>query len=237
MTSFFKKALKVLGIIIEIPLFPLAFLIGIFLPDKATDIIILGPKRSGKSTLWKGLGGIEKVIPSTQYEPINSFDITRPNGSVVKISASADIGGEDEYVGDYYGQLIKEGTFIYYLVDSNDVSIPSKMQRVRSDLVKIDQVVKEKDIKEKIGFKFILTNFYDYTKNNPNSNEYDLYRSFLKGLEKSKGRGVIGSRLKDDKIMSNDAVNRIIMVAELDEEKAKELGKNYIDIIKNEIGE
>ncbi len=231
MSKFFKQALDVLETIIAVPFIPFLLLIGLFLPDKASYIVILGPKRSGKSNLWKDLGGIEEVKANTGYEPIQSFEIKRSNGTTVKISETADIGGEDEFVGDYYDRLIKEDTFIYYLVDSNDVTVPSKMQRVRSDLLKIDKTVKEKGIKEKVGFKFILTHYYDYSRNNPNSNEYDLFRLFLKGLEKSKGKGVIGSRLKDDNLKD------IMMVAELDEMKAKELGKDYIEVIKNEIGE
>ncbi|MCR5325440.1 MAG: hypothetical protein K6E37_01670 [Bacteroidales bacterium] len=230
MASFFRKALDVLETIITIPFFPILFLIGLFLPDKANSIVILGTKYSGKTTLWKELGGIEEVRPNTNWEPVQSFEINRSNGTKVKISETADIGGEDWAVGDYYGRLIKEDTFIYYLVDSNDVSLSSKMQRVRSDLIKIDKIVKEKGIKERIGFKFILTHFYDYTKTHPNSNEYDLYRLFLKALDKSKGRGVIGSKL------GNDKISEVMMVAELDEEKAKKLGKDYIGIIRNEIG-
>lgn len=229
MASLFRKTLDVLETIIAIPFVPFLLLIGLFLPNEANSIVILGTKRSGKSTLWKGLGGIETVKANTSIEPVKSFDIVRKDGSKVTVSETYDIGGEDELVANY-GLIIKEDTFIYYLVDSNEVTVPSKMTRIRSDLVKIDKVVKEKGIEEDFGFKFILTHFYDYTKKNPKSGEYDLYRLFLKGLEKSKGRGVIGSRLTDENF------NKIMMVAELDEKKAKKLGKDYIDIIKNEIG-
>lgn len=230
MSSFFRNALDVLETIIAIPLIPIILLIDMFLPDKANSIVLLGTKCSGKSTLWKELGGIEEVRANTNWEPVQSFEITRSNGTKVKISETADIGGEDFVVGDYYGRLIKEDTFIYYLVDSNDVSSSSKMQRVRSDLIKINKIINEKGIEENIGFKFILTHFYDYMKNNPNSTEYNLYRLFLKAIEKSKGRGVIGSKLSDEKL------SEVMMVAELNEKKAKKLGKDYIDIIRNEIG-
>ncbi len=217
--------------ILSIPFLPLVLLIGLFLPDDAKNIAILGPKRAGKSTLWLGLGGVKEYRPNTQgIEHISSFTITRADGTPVEISETYDIGGEDEFVSNY-GMLLKEETFIYYLVDANKVSSPEYMARVRSDLVKIDKTVKQKQIPEdKIGFKFILTHYYDYTKNNPRNSEDELYRVFLNSLEKSKGRGVIGKRIDEDKY------KKIMMVAELEPKYAAELGKNYIDIIKNEIG-
>ena len=219
-----------LGVLIA-PIAPFLLLISCFLPDEAKNIAILGPKRAGKSTLWLGLGGVNEYIPNTPgIEPIKSFSITRADGTTVVISDSYDIGGEDEYVSNY-GMLIDKGTFIYYLVDANKVSSPEYMTRVRSDLVRIDKTVKEKKISDdELGFKFILTNYYDYTKNNPRNSEYELYRVFLNSLKKSEGRGVIGERINENEF------EKIMMVAELEPKHAAELGKNYIDIIKNEIG-
>ena len=159
MASLFRKTLDVLETIIAIPFVPFLLLIGLFLPNEANSIVILGTKRSGKSTLWKGLGGIETVKANTSIEPVKSFDIVRKDGSKVTVSETYDIGGEDELVANY-GLIIKEDTFIYYLVDSNEVTVPSKMTRIRSDLVKIDKVVKEKGIEEDFGFKFILTHIF-----------------------------------------------------------------------------
>lgn len=229
MKHFFGKVFEALLITISFPVvLILLFLFGL-LPDKANNVVIVGTKRSGKTTLWKDLGGIKTVKPNTSTDRIESFVVTRKNGTKVTVSETYDMGGENEYVASYGSIIDKDDTFIYYLVDSNEVKDPSKMTRIRSDLLKIDKIVKEKGF-EKIGFKFILTHFYDYVEKNPGSSEYDLYRQFSKGLEKSKGRGVIGSRLSDANY------NRIMMVAELDEKKAKKLGKDYIDIIKNEIG-
>lgn len=229
MANFFKKALEFIEEVLTIPFIPLLLLIGLLLPNKAKSIVILGPKRSGKSTLWQGLGGVETVRVNTQMEPIQSFEITRSNGTKVKISETYDVGGEDYFVGEY-GHLIKDGTFIYYLVDSNTICSSATMARVRSDLVKFDKVAKEKSIKN-LGFKYILTHYYDYTINNPGKSEYELYRVFLNGLENSKGRGIIGDRLVKDE----DCYD-IMMVAELDKGKARKLGINYIDYLKNEIG-
>lgn len=228
MANFFKKALEFIEEVFTIPFIPLLLLIGLLLPNKAKSIVILGPKRSGKSTLWQGLGGVETVI-NTQMEPIQSFEITRSNGTKVKISETYDIGGEDYLVGEY-GRLIKDGTFIYYLVDSNTICSSATMARIRSDLVKFDKVAKEKSIKN-LGFKFILTHYYDYTINNPEKSEYELYRVFLNGLENSKGRGIIGDRLA-----KAEDCHDIMMVAELDKGKARKIGINTIDYLKNEIG-
>ena len=162
-STFFEKALKTLDEILQIPFYPfllLIDLIDLLFPDKAKNIIILGTKRSGKSTLWKGLGGIQSVRANTRLEPIRSFVITRKDGSKVTISETYDIGGEEENVKDY-SRIIKEEPFIYYLVNSNEVSDPTTMKQVRSNLVKIEKVLKEKGI-EKFGFKYILTCFYDF---------------------------------------------------------------------------
>lgn len=229
MAGFFKKALEFLTEVIAIPFIPFLLLIGLLLPKKAKSIVILGTKRAGKTTLWEGLGGIETIRANTSVEPIQSFEITRSDGTKVTISETYDIGGEDDFVGEY-GRIIKDGTFIYYLVDSNEIRSSATMARIRSDLVKFDKVAKEKSIKN-LGFRFILTHYYDYTKNNPGKSEYDLYRAFLKGLEKSKGRGIIGDRLEK----AEDYYD-IMMVAELDKKKARKIGTNYIDYIKNEIG-
>ncbi|MBR5174801.1 MAG: hypothetical protein IKW89_02595 [Bacteroidales bacterium] len=208
----------------------LYIIIGLLFPSKAKSIAIIGTKWAGKTTLWKGLGGIKEYKPNTQVEPIQSFTITRANGTTVVISHTYDIGGEDDYVCEYE-KLIKEDTFIYYLVDANRITLHDYLVRVRSDLVKIDKIVKSKKIPEdKLGFKFIITHYYDYTKSNPFNSEYELYRQFLNGLKGSEGRGVIGKRL------TVDNYSKIMMVAELDPQKAAYLKKNYIDIIKNEIG-
>lgn len=216
--------------IISIPFWPLFLLIGLLIPDKAKNIIILGTKEAGKTTLWLGLGGIKEYKPNTLVEPIQSFTITRADGTQVVISETKDIGGEDWNVPNY-DELIKEETFIYYLVNSNKITFHDYMVRVRSDLLKINKTMKDKGIPEDtIGFKFLLTHYYDYKQNNPRNNEHELYRQFWNELRKIEGKGAIGKRLTAEKYEEK------MMVVELDSRKAAILGKNYIDIIKNEIG-
>lgn len=225
-----SKFSDILWTIIGIPFAPLFLLIGLFVPDKAKSIIILGTKEAGKTTLWLGLGGIKEYQPNTQVEPIQSFTITRADGTTVVISETYDIGGEDEFVPNY-DKLIKEETFIYYLVNSNKITFHDYMTRIRSDLLRINKSVKDKGIPEdKIGIKFLLTHYYDYRQYNPRNSEHELYRQFWNELRKLEGRGAIGKKL------TSDDYEKVMMVAELDPHKAGLLGKKYIDIIKNEIG-
>lgn len=228
--SKFSDFLLDISLVSLFPLFPIFFLIGLFFPDKAKNIIILGTKEAGKTTLWLGLGGIKEYLPNTHLEPIQSFTITRADGTTVVISETYDVGGEDEFVCNY-DKLIKEETFIYYLVNANKITFHDYMTRVRSDLLKINKTAKDKNIPDdKIGVKFLLTHYYDYRHNNPGNSEHELYRQFWNELRKIEGRGAIGKRLT-----SHD-FEKVMMVAELDSPKAAILGKNYIDIIKNEIG-
>ena len=205
------------------------FLKNIFLPTKSAYIVILGTKRAGKSTLWKGLGGIKEVKANTGFgEPVGTFKFKRANGTTVRILDATDIGGEDDKV-PMFGRLLKEGCYIYYLVDSNDVSSPSGMKRVRSDILRLSNDIKNKQIRN-FGIKFLLTHFYEYRQNNPTTGEDELYNQFYQALYKSKGRGAIGEKLDTDEYES------LMMIAELDENKAAKLGIDSINKIKNEIG-
>lgn len=208
-------------------------------PRKAAKLAVLGPKDSGKSTLWKALGGITEAKPNTLYEPVPSFVMTRVDGTKVRITETHDIGGDDDGMAGLYSlyeNLIDEGTFIYYMVplieaESKKVSFPKIMTRVRSDLLKISKVVTEKQIK-KFGLKFLLTHLYDFKIQNPACDEQMLCLQFLKEIEKSKRKGPVGEKLSN----YGKELSDIVMVAELDETKAQILGKNYIEEIKNEIG-
>lgn len=201
----------------------------LFSPSKTANLVILGTKGTGKTTLWKGLGGLSVVKSNTTIEPVRSFKFVRTNGTEVKVSSTYDIGGEVDFVA-YYGDLIINDCFVYYLVDSTKVRDKDYMVRIRSDIRKLNKVLNDKGI-TKFGIKFLLTHFYKYQlENSKTCSEYDLYREFANGLGKSKGKGLIGERLSEKDY-------QIIMLAvELNEKKAQKLGKNYVEIIKNEIG-
>lgn len=188
------KWYEILAIIICVPFWPIVILLSLFASD-AKSIVILGHKNSGKSTLWEALGGIPEAKPNTSVDKIQSFEITRSDGSVVVISETMDIGGEDEYV-PLYESLIKEGSFIYYLVDATRLEEEDLIRRVRSDLTKINNVVKNKGIsKDSLGIKFLLTHYDNYKNSHPESNEHRLYYQFYKSIVTMKNKGLLADKI------------------------------------------
>ncbi len=142
---------------------PIITLLLALIPNKASSIAILGGKKVGKTTLWHRLGGLENAAPDTSFKTVPEFEVERPNGNIVNIKQQYDIGGEDDYVGEY-GRLIKPNTFIFYLVDSTIIDSNEYIKRIRSDLKKIGIVInrlcKDKNLKCKpkdFGFKILLT--------------------------------------------------------------------------------
>ena len=98
--------------------FVIGAIIGVLLPSKACSIAILGSKGAGKSTLWEQLQGIfadENYRPTVGIENVNQFTINY-DGKEKVIAKSKDFGGGDDVV-KYYGEVITEGTFIYYLIN------------------------------------------------------------------------------------------------------------------------
>jgi energy-coupling factor transporter ATP-binding protein EcfA2 len=211
------KWYEILLIIIGVPFWPLFLIISLFVSD-AKSIVILGHKNSGKSTLWEALGGIPEAKPNTPVDKIQSFEITRSDGSVVEVSETMDIGGEDEYV-PLYESLIKEGSFIYYLVDANRLEEEDLIRRVRSDLTKINNVVKKKGIsKDSIGIKFLLTHYDSYKISHPESNEHRLFYQFYNKIVTMKNKGLLADRITPEQyekvmgtvnLMDERDINRI----------------------------
>lgn len=110
-------------------------------PDKKTTrIAILGLKASGKTTLWNGLRGARfssdyKVTGKQTYkQEIGSFTIEK-GGKELTIEENLDIGGDNVWVREY-NNLIKDGTFVFYLVKASDKSLESK-RSIRSRVQKI----------------------------------------------------------------------------------------------------
>lgn len=123
----------------------IAIIVILATPDKKTTrIAILGLKASGKTTLWNGLRGArfssdyqvtgKQTGKQTGKEEIGSFTIEK-DGKEITIEKGSDIGGGRDWVL-YYDDLIKDGTFIFFLVDATNISSESRKD-IRSRVQKI----------------------------------------------------------------------------------------------------
>lgn len=130
----------------------------LFKPSKQTKkIAILGIKGAGKTTLWNGLRGNIDVDPvTTHYQKIEEFSIKRGKDEV-KVASTQDIGGGDLYVPSY-DELIKDRTFIYFLVDINTVK--ENKDAIRARLYKIFNIINgdnDENVKIGCGIKILVT--------------------------------------------------------------------------------
>lgn len=129
---------------------------------KTKHIIILGSKGSGKTTLWSQLQGkILDLAPlPTDQNKIESFKI-KSNGRTVKVPATKDLGGSNDWVNSYESIINKDGTFIYYLVDLKNLHEKKMALEIRARLQKISNIIKEKKLND-CGLKLLLTNKKTY---------------------------------------------------------------------------
>jgi hypothetical protein len=136
-------------------------------PSKKTRrIVILGLKAAGKTTLWNALRGRLNVIPeSTLVENIEKFTI-KDGDRCVEIAATKDIGGGKDQVRHYYDELIKDGTFIYFLVDINSIS--KNKDDIKARLYKMRDVLKGGNggtKKSDCGYQILATHKDTFLKN------------------------------------------------------------------------
>lgn len=131
----------------------------IFEPSPSVDtrnIIILGLKGCGKTTMWRRLRG-EKPQKGTEtptsQNQIESFTVSGSNGRTVRISSTRDIGGGDDFVKQY-DSLIENGTMVYFLVDL--CTLEENIRVINARVKKILIVAKEKNL-EKIGLQIVAT--------------------------------------------------------------------------------
>ena len=171
------------------------------------SIVILGSKGAGKTTLWNGLQG--KMNPtnyeSTGEEEIKSFVFESDSGKEIMIQNTRDYGGDDIWV-EYYENLIKEGTFIYYLIDLCRLEATKK--EVRARIVKIEQIIKDKKYNN-CGLKILATNL---KKSNLNENEVPGkikeclgFNSLKKKIQNIK----IDDRIMPVELTNNDYIKKI----------------------------
>jgi len=181
--------------------------------QETKTIAILGLKGSGKTTLWKRLRNEEchkgEEYPTQKTEHFKDFK----TGNKL-ILQPCDIPGDSEVVDEYYRELIKEGTFIYYLIDINSLSDKDTKKKNTSRLLKIAKILKENSEIKNIGFNLIIT-CYDEKKNGTKEearkqvlssvNSSSLWGKVMEILKKSKTKNVIEitkiGDLFDDKFM------------------------------------
>lgn len=143
------------------------------------SICIIGTKGAGKTTLWKKLGaGVHSDSTSATTETtvsnIEQFTLETDSGSVI-ISETKDVGGEDRYV-EIYNQLIKEDSFVFFLVSALELKKNDKLINAR--LKKISDIIKGFP-EDSIGFCLIITHMDECLNNNTsydiNSRRFEKY--------------------------------------------------------------
>jgi len=171
------------------------------------SIVILGMKGAGKTTLWDKLMKKTGGKLDTQVEKINSFNIS-VNGRTVKIESTKDIGGGDDFIRQgIWDSLIKQNSFVYFLIDLNHID----KDEINIRLKKIKAILENKDVdqKKEFGFKIIGTHYDTY--GNGKSKETVKYE-LIKKLD----------------IKDTNEISERIMIADL-------FNSNDVTIIENEI--
>ena len=172
--------------------------------NECVSIAIFGSKGAGKTTLWSKLQGVfedKEYHPTLGTEDVNQFTIEY-NGKRKVITKSKDFGGGDDVVR-YYGDIIKEDTFVYYLIDLT--TLEKFRRETRARLQYLSQVVKQKQLKDKVRLRLVATHYRDYLRNNPGKTRPDVIHELA---------SVIGlNNIRDVKIEER------IMVAELTEKE------------------
>lgn len=129
-----------------------------YISVKTKNIIILGSKGSGKTTLWSQLQNkILNLSPApTDIKRVEKFKISA-NGKTILVPSTKDIGGGNDWVNSYSSIINKDGTYIYYLVDLTNLHEKNMALEIRARLIKISSIIKEKKLKD-CGCKLLLTN-------------------------------------------------------------------------------
>lgn len=197
---------------VVIALAAIAIKIGSSPSPETRSIVITGSSGSGKTTLWQQLRN--KIPPRdhayTDAEYIESFYI-KIGDRTVKIEATKDLGGADFYFLDYE-KLIKEGTFVYFLVDLT--RIEDTKNEIRARIQKIAQIITDNGYKH-CGIKLLAT-FYDEYASNNNYSKSQAVAYVKQTLEVR--------TIKDIKINIDECILAVNL-----------LDKSDIEIIKNEI--
>lgn len=145
--------------------------------NECVSIAIFGSKDAGKTTLWSQLQGVFKdknYRPTLGTEDVNQFTIEY-NGKRKVITKSKDFGGGDDLV-KYYGDIIKEDTFVYYLIDLTQLE--KNRQETRARLQELSYVISQKQLED--GIHLVATHYREYSNNHPDGTHdsaiYELKR-------------------------------------------------------------
>lgn len=142
------------------------FLGGSFAPTpKTRNIVILGSKGAGKTTLWHRLQGVEDLNDSpknTSQEKIKSFKIDVSDRSVL-VSDTVDYGGDDKWATSYENIICNDGTFVYFLVDLLELHEHEEemYKQIRGRLALVSNICRQKKLKD-CGCKILATNKRKY---------------------------------------------------------------------------
>lgn len=149
--------------------------------SQTKSVVILGRKASGKTTLWNRLRGynFNKNYVITALDKIEQFTINRDDKQVI-IQATKDIGGDKKWVREYE-ELIKERTFILFLVDATD-SCEDAQADIRARVQKILNIVNNNKL-DKVGFRIYITHSDEYLSRNPQTTYAMIIEQIKKWLD------------------------------------------------------
>lgn len=150
------------------------------------NIVIMGARGAGKTTLWHQLRGdkLESTYASTTAESIKTFSFKTKSGKPIKIVNGVDYGGSDDYVKAYL-DLLSDNTFVFYLIDLTDLTEQAGRE-LRARLEAIVRTFQNNKTKGQ-GIKLLATNFGKYSSISNKTRDDAKYEVMqLIGLEKFK---------------------------------------------------
>lgn len=150
------------------------------------NIVIMGARGAGKTTLWHQLRGdkLESTYASTTAESIKTFSFKTKSGEQIEIVDGVDYGGSDDYVKAYLDWL-SDNTFVFYLIDLTNLTEQAGRE-LRARLEAIVRTFQNKKMKGQ-GIKLLATNFGKYSSISNKTRDDAKYEVMqLIGLEKFK---------------------------------------------------
>lgn len=151
----YDKSPMAVKVLLPVPL-SLPLLMSDYILGTTRNVLILGQKGAGKTTMWNYLRGISGEPQVTQYEHIKAFVFARKkSGMPLRIASTVDIGGQATFVSNY-DHLIESDSHIFFFCRIDSIRSEVEMRDIRARLDKIRRVVEAKGVRT-IGLTLVLT--------------------------------------------------------------------------------
>lgn len=142
--------------------------IGIIPNIDTVKLVILGSKGSGKSELWDRLKGEKPNSQNYSIRDIESFKLKGEGGKEIIILKATDLGGDNELVKEYEHYLKDDGTFVFFIVNLEDIK--EKREEIRS---RLQLIFNELSKHEKCGIRILASHYDSYTQSGKGRSEMD----------------------------------------------------------------